>query len=984
MLGRHLAELGSKTAASFRAHDRVAGGIESVRSLCAAAGTRTSAAIDRYPRVALALERVHRRLGVRGVKAVAAIGLCLVVATPVLGVGVVTGLVLHPSARSTTSTGSSGSAAVSKAGGPSVVSAGSNGTNLQVAPQDLTTYAVSGTVTNSAGAGLGGISVSAYDATGAPFGTPGTTASDGTYSISLPPASYTIGFSDTSGTYGSGRWSNTGFTADSGTAGTISIDSANVAGISVALPSARHITGSVSDPTSGAPLSNIEVDAYDASGFQFASTSTAADGTFTLPVAPGYFEVGYKSTARAGGYWSITGLSYGFSGAARVNLTSVVQAQVNVAIPNVNVPGKPTAVVATRGNGSASVSWSAAPANGNAITGYAVTSSPGGLTCATTGALSCGVSGLTNGTSYTFTVTATNGIGTGDPSLPSAPVVPATVPTKPLGVAAEPNNTRATVSWSAPSSDGGDSIAAYTVTSSPGGKTCATSGGLTCVVTGLTNGTVYTFTVTAVNGVGVSPASDPSIGVTPAPSRPDQPTGVTASNAGLGAAIVAWTAPSDNGSPITGYTVTASPGGSTCTSSGALNCTVSGMSSGTFTFTVTATNGMGTSDPSIASNSVAVYTGATFHSIPLVRVIDTRISKGATTLIAQHPQSIQFSGTNGIPTGATAITGTIVAIGGSYGGYVLVAPTAACSGFGSIDNFLAGENQANGFTVGLDGTGKASVVYCDGSSTTHTANLVLDLSGYYTNDTTGATYHSITPVRIVDTRINLGITGALPANTVKTFQVTGGTSIPSGAVAITGNATVVGGTASGSITVGPSVSSSPPTSTVNFPANDTRSVGVTLGLTTSGTLGAVYPASSGSVAFVFDVTGYFTNDVTGFGFHAITPYRLMDTRSGIGLSGKFTANTPRGLPVAGHGVIPSGATAVTGNLTTVNSTNGWSVYAGPVSTGSPPTTTLNFPTGDIRSNGLTSGLGSGYLYMTYSTSGSYTTDLIFDATGYFS
>ena len=62
------------------------------------------------------------------------------------------------------------------------------------------------------------------------------------------------------------------------------------------------------------------------------------------------------------------------------------------------------------------------------------------------------------------------------------------------------------VSWTAPSFDGGAPITSYTATSSPSGRTCTTGDGDTtaCTVTGLTNGTAYTFTVTADNEAGTS------------------------------------------------------------------------------------------------------------------------------------------------------------------------------------------------------------------------------------------------------------------------------------------------------------------------------------------------------------------------------------------------------------------------------------------------------------------------------------------------
>ena len=187
----------------------------------------------------------------------------------------------------------------------------------------------------------------------------------------------------------------------------------------------------------------------------------------------------------------------------------------------------------TSGNAQVVVSWTAPTSDGgSAITGYVVTPSIGGVAqipvAFSSAATTQTVTGLTNGTAYTFAVAALNAAGTGPDSAPSAAVIPATLATAPSGVSGTSGNTQVAVSWTAPSSDGGSAVTGYVVTPSIGGvaqtPVTFTSAATTQTVTGLTNGTAYTFTVAALNGVGTGPGSGPSPR-SPRPRWPRHPAG---------------------------------------------------------------------------------------------------------------------------------------------------------------------------------------------------------------------------------------------------------------------------------------------------------------------------------------------------------------------------------------------------------------------------------------------------------------------------
>ena len=130
------------------------------------------------------------------------------------------------------------------------------------------------------------------------------------------------------------------------------------------------------------------------------------------------------------------------------------------AVVPAGVPAAPTNVSAVHGNGSATVSFNAPEANGSPITGYTVTTEPGGSTTSCDGS-PCEITGLTNGTAYTFTVHAANEVGTGDESDASQPVTPATVPDAPGALSATRGDERIDLSFDAPVFDGGSPITGY-------------------------------------------------------------------------------------------------------------------------------------------------------------------------------------------------------------------------------------------------------------------------------------------------------------------------------------------------------------------------------------------------------------------------------------------------------------------------------------------------------------------------------------------
>jgi titin len=272
----------------------------------------------------------------------------------------------------------------------------------------------------------------------------------------------------------------------------------------------------------------------------------------------------------------------------------------------------------TAGNAGAVVTWSVPVSdNGSAVTGYAVTPYAAGVArpvqtfppTATTGS----VTGLTNGLAYAFKVAAGNANGTGTFGAASTPALTIGAPTAPTTPSATPGNGTAVVAWHAPVSNNGSAVTRYLVVpyrngvAQPLRSFAATP--LTQTITGLANGSPYTFRIAAANarGTGISIATTAiTVG---APIAPTAVHGTMGPNAGQ--ATVRWTAPASNsGAAITGYVVIPYTGGTAGAAqmfaSTATMEFVSGLTPGNYTFTVAATNSRGLGAASAPSSTVSV------------------------------------------------------------------------------------------------------------------------------------------------------------------------------------------------------------------------------------------------------------------------------------------------------------------------------------------------------------------------------------------
>jgi len=358
-------------------------------------------------------------------------------------------------------------------------------------------------------------------------------------------------------------------------AGTLVVDKANTfsggtdveAGLVVAKSETALGTGPLTIGSGGTLKVELASGLLRASKLSLGSTGRINVGSRGLRIAAGGYDSAALQQAIAAG--RITAESAGQPRAVSLQVESP-SGDAIVAFNLTTVPGIPTNLLSTPGNGQVSLAWTAPATNGGAtIADYEIqySSNSGGswttFSDGTSASTSTTVTGLTNGTAYIFKVRAVNSAGSGNfsaNSSPVTPVLPVTAPTAPTRLtvpAKSATDTTVALSWTAPANSGGAPLTGYYIQ-------VATDAGFTKVVqdyrptttsqtvTGLTANVPYYFRIMATNGVHWGAYSATAVRLV----QPTAPTAVTVP-VGPGTATsvaLSWTAPaSSGGGTIAGY-----------------------------------------------------------------------------------------------------------------------------------------------------------------------------------------------------------------------------------------------------------------------------------------------------------------------------------------------------------------------------------------------------------------------------------------------
>ncbi|MFJ3900065.1 FlgD immunoglobulin-like domain containing protein [Streptomyces sp. NPDC090025] len=375
------------------------------------------------------------------------------------------------------------------------------------------------------------------------------------------------------------------------------------------------------------------------------------------------------------------------------------------------------------------------------------------------------------------------------------------------------------------------------------------------------------------------------------------------------------------------------------------------MPNGRYTWTLTATPADGVGPELRQSGDVALIGGAsaasdTYQVMEPTRFLDTRYGTGVRRgkVGANGTVTLQVAGRGAVPSDATAVTLNLTVVNATANTFVTAYPAGTARPNASNVNVPAGRAVSNLVTVPVK-DGKVTFANHAGS-----ADLVADVSGYFTADTGRDRFQPLKPTRVIDTRTGLGA----PKHKADDYHWPEFVASGTGGLPKTGvTAVLVHVTATGA---------TKPTYVTAF---GDRADGSTLTLLpgqTVSNLAVVKPGvyddvvnvvnHTGAADVIVDLAGYYTSEPVGALFKPLAPSRSLDTRTGTGApKGKLGAGRTVTLTVAGRGGVPAtGATAVVMNVTATGASTGTYISAYPYGTPRPTTSNVNVRAGQTVSN----------------------------------
>jgi len=246
-------------------------------------------------------------------------------------------------------------------------------------------------------------------------------------------------------------------------------------------------------------------------------------------------------------------------------------------------------------------------------------------------------------------------------------------------------------------------------------------------------------------------------------------------------------------------------------------------------------------------------TGDLFTGLTPARLLDSRLSPpgwpGPLPAGTVRDLAITGAGSSGdVPDGATAVAVNLTVTNGSDGSYLTVWPSGVTQPSSSNINFSPGETIPSAAVVKIGANGKISFANHVGN-----VNVVVDVVGYF-HPSMGSRFHVLTPGRFLDTRLDLGISDAIPQDSSRSMVVTGKAGIAPDATSIVANTTATNGTAGSYVSVYPD-GADQVASSLNFGAGETIANLVTVKVGTAG--GVRFYNNAGAVDLVGDAVGYY-------------------------------------------------------------------------------------------------------------------------------